>query len=167
MTTLTFKGNPASTIGDLPEIGEQAPNFSLVASDLSERSLNDYTGKTIVLNIFPSLDTGVCALSVKALNTLAAELTGLQVLHISKDLPFAQKRFCQAENINNSETLSAYRSSFSDDYQLTLEDTPLKGLCARTVIVIDKEQKIRYVELVSEITQEPNYDQLKTAIEAL
>lgn len=164
MTQTMFKGNPATLIGNGLQKGDTAPDFSLVAADLSEKSLANYEGKTLILNIFPSLDTGVCALSVKAFNDLAAKNNHVQVLHISKDLPFAQKRFCQTESINNSESLSAFRASFSDDYRLTLQDTPLKGLCARSVIVIDTARKISYVELVSEITTEPNYNAVQNAI---
>lgn len=156
--TITFKGNPVKLIPEkLVSIGETAPAFTLINKDLKEVQLKDFIGKKIVLNIFPSLDTGVCALSVKRFQTLAAEYPQLAVINISMDLPFAQKRFCSAEEINAAETLSAFRSTFGKDYGLTMADGPLKGLLARTVIVLDESGKITYIEQVPEITQEPDY----------
>lgn len=164
MASITFKNTPANIQGTLVKEGQSAPDFKLIAADLSEKSLNDFAGKTLILNIFPSLDTGICALSVKQLNELAKKNKDIQVLHISKDLPFAQKRFCQAEAIENSSTLSAFRSSFELDYGLGLSDTPLKGLLTRCVIIIDSKQTISYVQLVSEITTEPNYAAIEAAL---
>lgn len=164
MTSITFKNTPATIQGTLVKEGQLAPDFKLIASDLSEKSLKDFVGKTLILNIFPSLDTGICALSVKQLNELAKKNSDIQVLHISKDLPFAQKRFCQAEAIENSVTLSAFRSSFDQDYGLGLSDTPLKGLLTRCVIVIAPNQAISYVQLVPEITTEPTYAAIEAAL---
>ena len=164
MATVTFKSDPVTTLGTLPQVGQQAPDFSLVKSDLKEASLQDYAGKRKVLNIFPSIDTGVCATSVRTFNQKAASLTNTVVLNISKDLPFALKRFCGAEGIDNVETLSAFRSTFSQDYQVELEGSPLKGLFSRAVIVLDENNQVLYTEQVPEITQEPNYN---SALEVL
>lgn len=160
MATITFKSDPVTTQGTLPQPGQTAPNFSsLVRSDLKEVSLQDYAGKRKVLNIFPSIDTGVCATSVRTFNQKAASLTNTVVLNISKDLPFALKRFCGAEGIDNVETLSAFRSTFAQDYQVELEGSPLKGLFSRAVIVLDENNQVLYTEQVPEITQEPNYNE--------
>lgn len=158
MAQVTFKGSPAQTVGDLPGIGSAAPDFTLVKQDLSEATLADYTGKKLVLNIFPSIDTGVCALSVKAFNTKAAGLENTAVLCVSVDLPFAHARFCGAEGIENVETASAFRANFGDHYGVTLADGPLAGLFARAVVVIDESGKVIYTELVPEIAQEPDYE---------
>jgi thiol peroxidase len=158
MAQVTFKGTPVQTVGELPAIGSTAPDFTLVKQDLSETTSADYAGKKLILNIFPSIDTGVCALSVKAFNTQAASLENTTVLCISLDLPFAHARFCGAEGIENVETASAFRSSFGDHYGLTLADGPLAGLFARAVIVVDESGKVTYTELVPEIAQEPDYD---------
>ena len=158
--SITFKSNPATTVGDFPALGSTAPGFILIGADLAEVSLDQYAGQKVILNIFPSLDTGVCAASVRAFNQLAQQDQGLVVLHISLDLPFAQKRFCQADGIDNSIALSAYRSSFPDDYGIRLVDTPLKGLCTRAVLVLDDNKQVLYSELVSEITNEPNYQKV-------
>ncbi|MGJ1286942.1 thiol peroxidase [Sphingobacterium spiritivorum] len=159
MATITFKGSDVHTQGDLPKVGSQAPDFKLTAGDLSDKSLTDFKGKRVVLNIFPSIDTGTCAASVRAFNKAAADLDNTTVLCISKDLPFAQGRFCAAEGINNVLTLSEYKdSSFSDAYQLRLTDGPLAGLLSRVVIVLDEEGKVVYEEQVSEIVNEPDYD---------
>jgi len=164
MATITFKGTPAKTIGKNLELGQKAPNFNLIAADLSEKTLHDFAGKTLILNIFPSLDTGVCALSVKQLNDLAKKNSSIHVLHISKDLPFAQKRFCQTEAIENSVTLSAFRSDFDKNYGLGLADTPLKGLLTRCVIIINPDQSIHNIQWVPEITTEPNYAAIEAAL---
>jgi thiol peroxidase len=161
---ITLKGNPVNTSGDLPKSGSSAPDFKLVKNDLSEASLSAYAGKKKVLNIFPSLDTAVCALSVKRFNTEAAKLANTVVLNISADLPFAQKRFCGAEGISNAETLSAFRSTFAKDYGVTITDGPLAGLCARAVIVLDANNKVGYTQLVPEITEEPDYAKALAAI---
>ena len=158
MANITFKGNPVSTNGDLPAVGSKAPAFTLVAADLSEKTLADFAGKTKILTINPSYDTGVCQATARAFNQKAAGKDGAVVLAISADLPFAQKRFCGAEGIEGVVTLSSFRSSFSADYGLTMEGGPLKGLTARAVLVIDGDDKVVYSELVPEIVQEPNYD---------
>ena len=146
-------------------MGSKAPDFKLVAGDLSTKSLSDYQGKKVVLNVFPSIDTGTCAASVRAFNQKAAGLDNTVVLCVSRDLPFAQGRFCAAEGISNVETLSEFRdSNFSDAYQLKLVDGPLDGLLSRAVVVIDEGGVVRYTEQVAEVTNEPNYD---SAIAAL
>ncbi len=158
MATIAFKGNPVDTIGTLPTPGSEAPDFKLTAKDLSERSLADYSGKRIVLNIFPSIDTGTCASSVRSFNQKAADLENTVILCISKDLPFAQARFCAAEGIERVEVLSEYKDgNFSDAYQLRFSNGPLEGLLSRAVVVIDEQGKVVYTEQVSEVTEEPNY----------
>jgi thiol peroxidase len=158
MATITFKGNPVQTTGDLPVKGTAAPDFTLVKGDLSEVKLSDFRGKQVVLNIFPSLDTGTCAASVRRFNKEATSLNNTVVLGISADLPFAAGRFCSAEGIENVITLSTFRdNSFAKDYGLLMSDGPLKGLLARAVVVVDPEGKVVYTELVSEIAQEPDY----------
>ena len=158
MAKITFKGNPVNTSGDLPKVGTQAPDFSLVKGDLSEAKLSDYKGKNVVLNIFPSIDTGVCAASVRKFNKDAGSLKNTVVLCISADLPFASSRFCGAEGLENVVTLSTFRdSSFADKYGILMTDGPLKGLLARSVVVVNPEGKVVYNELVPEIAQEPDY----------
>lgn len=164
MSTITFKGNEVHTSGSLPQNGQAAPAFELTASDLSEKSLQDYQGKKLVLNIFPSVDTGVCAASVRKFNTEASGLDNTTVLCISNDLPFALSRFCAAEGLNNVESLSAFRSSFGSDYGVTLTDSPLKGLLSRAVVTVDENGKVLYAEQVPEIAQEPDYS---AALESL
>ncbi|AIJ33671.1 lipid hydroperoxide peroxidase [Corynebacterium imitans] len=164
MATVTFQGNDTTTSGELPAVGEALPNSTLVAGDLSEKSLADYAGKRLVLNIFPSLDTGVCATSVRKFNELAASLDNTEVLCISKDLPFAQQRFCAAEGIESVEALSAFRSSFAKDFGVELEGSPLEGLTARAVVVTDADHKVIHTELVSEITNEPDYQAAEDAL---
>lgn len=158
MARVTFKGNPVNTSGELPSVGATAPDFSLVSTELSDVKLSDYKGKNIVLNIFPSLDTGTCAASVRRFNKEAVALDNTVVLGISADLPFAAGRFCSAEGIKDVVTLSNFRDdAFAEDYGLLMTDGPLKGLLARAVVVIDPEGKVVYTELVSEIAQEPDY----------
>jgi thiol peroxidase len=156
MATVTLKGNEIHTNGNLPSVGDALANFSLVASNLSEKSLADFAGKRLVLNIFPSIDTGTCAASVRHFNVDASTLENTTVLCISKDLPFALNRFCGAEGIANVETLSAFRSNALD--AITFIDGPLKGLLSRSVIVADENGKIIYTEQVAETTNEPNYE---------
>lgn len=158
MATIKFKNTPASTVGSLPEIGTDAPSFSLATLSLGESSLDNFDGKNKVLNIFPSVDTGVCAQSVRQFNQDAAKMPNTVVLNISCDLPFAMARFCGAEGIENVEMLSAFRASFADDYGVRLTDTPLKGLCSRAVVVLSTDNKVLYTEQVAEITSEPNYE---------
>lgn len=165
MATITFKGSEVHTTGTLPSIGSEAPDFKLTAGNLSDKTLADYQGKKIILNIFPSIDTGTCAASVRAFNQKAAGLDNTVVLCISKDLPFAQGRFCAAEGISNVETLSEYKdNAFSDVYQLKIADGPLAGLLSRAVVVIDEEGKVAYTEQVAEIANEPNYDSALAAL---
>ncbi|MEQ8474399.1 MAG: thiol peroxidase [Marinoscillum sp.] len=165
MAQVTLKGNPVNTSGNLPSDGEAAPEFTLVKSDLSETSLASLKGNRVVLNIFPSIDTGTCAASVRAFNQKASELDNTVVLCISKDLPFAMSRFCGAEGIDKVVTLSAFRNqSFAKDYGVEILDGPLKGLIARSVVVLDENGKVKYTQLVNEITAEPDYD---SAIAAL
>ena len=158
MSKITLKGNPVNTIGELPPKGVQAPDFKLVKTDLSEVSLANYAGKRKVLNIFPSVDTPTCAMSVRKFNEQASKITNTVVLCISADLPFAQKRFCGAEGIANVETLSTFRSSFAKDYRVEMADSPLKGLCSRAVVVLDENNKVLHTEQVAEIANEPNYE---------
>lgn len=158
MAKVTLKGNPVTTSGDIPTPGVTLPDFKLVKTDLSEVQLSNYAGKRKVLNIFPSVDTATCATSVRRFNEKAAGLKNTVVICISQDLPFAQKRFCGAEGISNVESASAFRSTFAKDYGLLLQDSPLKGLCARVVVVADENNKVLYSETVPEIANEPNYD---------
>ncbi len=159
MAKITFKGDTVNTYNNLPEVGAQAPDFTLVKSDLSEIKLSHLKGKNVILNIFPSIDTGVCAASVRRFNKDATSVNNTIVLGISADLPFAAQRFCAAEGIDNVITLSTFRNAeFGKEYGLLMEDGPLKGLLARAVMVLDTEGKIVYKELVPEIAQEPNYE---------
>ncbi|SLM63551.1 MULTISPECIES: thiol peroxidase [Dickeya] len=158
-TNVHFQGNPVPVAGAFPAAGSKAPAFSLVAKDLSDVALSHYAGKRKVLNIFPSIDTGVCAASVRKFNQLASELENTVVLCISADLPFAQARFCGAEGLNNVVVLSTLRgASFQQDYGVAIADGALKGLTARAVVVLDENDNVLHSELVNEITNEPNYD---------
>lgn len=165
MATITLKGNPVNTLGTLPEVGSKLPGFNLVKNDLSTASLEDYAGKRLVLNIFPSLDTGTCAASVRRFNKEASDLENTVVLCISRDLPFAQARFCGAEGLTNVETLSDFRGgNFGRDYQLEIVDGPLAGLESRVVIVADEEGTILYTQQVPEIVDEPDYEKALDAL---
>lgn len=165
MAQITFKGSPINTEGNLPEVGSTAPNFKLTASDLSEKSLNDYAGKNVVLNIFPSVDTGVCAQSVRTFNKEVSSVDNTVVLCISKDLPFALNRFCAAEGLNNVATLSDFKNNdFDKAYGVKMTDGPLNGLLSRAVVVINPEGKVVYNEQVPEITQEPDYNHAINAL---
>lgn len=165
MSDVTFKGTPVAVGGTFPRPGDSAPAFKLVGGDLAEHSLEEYGQKTKVLNIFPSLDTGVCAASVRRFNEVAAEHPEVAVLCISADLPFAQKRFCGAEGLDNVITLSLMRGrEFLTDYGVAQESGPLAGLAARAVVVLDGDNQVVYSQLVSEITQEPDYDAALTAL---
>lgn len=163
MATTAIKGNPVNTVGKLPAVGQQAPSYQLVGPDLSDLTPRDVTGRT-VLNIFPSIDTGVCAASVRQFNELAKDLENTTVVNVSNDLPFAQARFCGAEGIDNAKTGSAFRSSFGNDYGVRMTDGPMEGLLARSVVVIDDSGKVVHTELVPEITQEPDYDAARNAL---
>lgn len=159
MARIAFKGNPVETSGSLPKVGDKAPDFKLVNTNLEEVKLSDFKGKTVILNIFPSLDTGVCAASVRKFNEKASSLDNTVVLGISSDLPFAASRFCSMEGIKNTIALSVFRDdSFAKDYGVLLEDGPMKGLTARAVVIIDPKGKVVYNQLVSEITEEPDYN---------
>jgi len=165
MATVTLKGNPLTTIGNLPEKGSSAPEFQLTKNDLSTATLSDYKGKKVVLNIFPSIDTGTCAMSVRQFNKDAASLNNTAVLCISKDLPFAQARFCGAEGIENVEMLSDFKDgNFGNAYQVSFTDGPLETLLSRSIVVLDENGKILHTEQVSETVDEPNY---KAALDAL
>lgn len=164
MANISFHGDPATTIGELPSVGSLAPSFSLTAGDLSDLTNDTLAGKRIVLNIFPSIDTGVCAASVREFNKRAASLDNTAVVCVSADLPFASSRFCAAEGIENVLVGSSFRSSFGRDYGVTLIDTPLAGLLARAVIVLDVDGTVLYEELVSEIGNEPDYDAAVAAL---
>lgn len=159
METIYFQGTPCHTYGMIPAVGMKAPNFNLVNVDLKDVRLSDYQGKRVVLNIFPSLDTAVCAASVRRFNVEAAKMDNTQVICISMDLPFAAKRFCTAEGIDHLEVTSAFRSpTFSQEYGLQIVDGPLAGLLARAVIVVDEDRNVIFSDLVEEITHEPDYE---------
>jgi thiol peroxidase len=157
MAQITLRGNPINTVGELPAVGSKAPAFSLTGGDLAAVSSEQFGGKPVVLNIFPSIDTPVCATSVRTFNERAAG-GGATVVNVSKDLPFAQARFCGAEGIENVKTASAFRDSFGEDYGVILTDGPMAGLLARAIVVIGADGNVAYTELVPEIAQEPNYD---------
>lgn len=164
MAQIKLKGNPINTKGELPKVGSTAPAFKLARNDLSEATLQTYAGKKKMLNIFASLDTSVCALSVKRFNKEAANLPNTVVLNVSADLPYAQKRFCGIEGITNAETLSTFRSSFARDYNLEITDGPLAGLCSRVVILLDENNKVLYSQQVPDITEEPDYEKALAAV---
>lgn len=164
MADISFRNEPTTTSGDLPAVGEKLPSFELVGGDMNAVTDADFAGKRIVLNIFPSIDTGVCAQSVRRFNEFAAGLDNTVVLCVSKDLPFAQQRFCGAEGIDNVVSASAFRSTFGEDYGIIMEGSPIKGLLARSVVVADADHNIIHTQLVDDIADEPNYD---AAVEAL
>ncbi|MBW6492007.1 MAG: thiol peroxidase [Lentimicrobium sp.] len=165
MATITLAGNPINTIGNLPSVGSKAPDFKLVKSDLSVVMLQDFEGKKLVLNIFPSLDTGICASSVRHFNAAAGKLENTVVLCISKDLPFAHGRFCAAEGLNNVVTASDFREgSFGKDYGVTIIDEAFEGLLSRSVVVLDENGIVKYTEQVPEIAQEPDYEAALKAV---
>ena len=165
MTEITLQGNKINTNGETPKVGEEAPDFLLVDSELNNVTLSAYKDKYIVLNIIPSLDTPVCQKSTKIFNERIATMSDVVVLAVSADLPFAMKRFCTSENINSVIPLSMMRSrNFAKDYGVLLVDGPLSGITARAVIVIDKNNKIIHSELVNEIANEPNYDYVLNCI---
>ncbi len=159
MANITLGGNPVHTVGSLPENGTKAPDFTLVKQDLSTTSLADFKGSKVILNIFPSIDTGTCAASVRKFNEKAASLENTKVICVSRDLPFAQTRFCGAEGIANVLTASDFKDgSFGADYGLTITDGPLAGLHSRAVVVINEEGNVVYTEQVPDIKDEPDYD---------
>jgi thiol peroxidase len=159
MAQVTLKGNPIHTNGDLPQVGAKAPDFKLTAGDLKDVTLADFRGKKKILNIVPSLDTAVCATSTRKFNQTGGKLPNTVVLVVSADLPFASKRFCTTEGLENVVPLSLMRDrSFARDYGVLLQDGPLEGICARAVVVVDENDKVVYRQLVPEIGQEPDYD---------
>ena len=163
-TTITLKGNEVHTIGALPSVGTTVKDFALVDSGLNVKTLETFDGKKKVFNIFPSIDTPTCAASSRKFNEEASKLDNTVIINVSKDLPFALGRFCAAEGLNNVETLSDFRSSFGDEYEVTIADSPLKGLLSRAVIVTDENNKVVYTEQVPEIADEPNYDAALAAL---
>jgi thiol peroxidase len=165
MAQITLRGNPINTVGELPAVGSPAPGFTLTGTDLGAVGDDQFRGKPLLLNIFPSVDTPVCAASVRTFNERAAEL-GVAVLCVSKDLPFAQKRFCGVDGIEHVTTASAFRDSFGEDYGVTITDGPMAGLLARAVVVLDTDGKVSYTELVPEIGQEPDYQAAIAALQA-
>ena len=166
MATVTLRGNPVQTSGDLPKKGAVAPDFKLPNQDLKDLSLADFRGKKKILNIYPSVDTPTCAASTRKFNEKAGSLKDTAVICIAADLPFAFKRFCGGEGIAQLQTLSTSmrNSSFADDYGVRIQTGPLAGLCARAVVVLDKDNKVTYTELVKEIANEPNYDAALNAL---
>jgi len=165
MATITLQGNPIHTVGELPKVGERAPEFHLTRGDLKDVSLKDFEGKRKLLNIVPSLDTGVCAASARRFNQEAAKVPGAVILTISCDLPFAQKRFCEAEGIQAVMALSELRvRKFGEDYGVRITDGPLAGLLSRAILVVDEKDTIIYREQVPEIAQEPDYQKALKAL---
>lgn len=166
MATITLKGNPIHTVGELPALGSGAAEFQLVGEDLSNKGLGDFAGKKKVLNIVPSLDTPVCAASARHFNEEATRLGDAVVLNISADLPFAAKRFCESEGLEDVTSLSTFRDTrFGDDYGVTITDGPLAGLMSRAVVVLSADNKVVYTEQVPEIAQEPNYAAALNAVQ--
>lgn len=164
MATITLQGNPFETVGNLPAVGAEAPAFTLVKTDLSEVGLGDFAGKTVILNIYPSVDTGICAASTRRFNEVASSNPDVAVLCISADLPFAHGRFCGAEGLENVVSLSTFRNpEFGTAYGVTIANGPLAGLMSRAVVVL-KDGKVAYTEQVPEIVQEPDYDAALAAI---
>lgn len=165
MTKITLKGNPIKTIGKLPKVGKKAPKFNLTKADLSKAKLKDFKGSKLVLNIFPSIDTGTCATSVRKFNEKAGKLENTKVLCISKDLPFAQARFCGAEGLENVITLSDYtKGKFGKNYGVTIKEGPLEKLHSRAIVIIDENGVVKYTQQVPEITEEPNYEEALKAL---
>ena len=165
MAEITLGGNPIHTLGELPAVGTKAPDFSLTANDLSVKRLTDFSGKKVILNIFPSLDTSTCATSVRTFNEKASSLNNTVVICVSRDLPFAQSRFCGAEGLKNVITLSDFANgSFGKDYALEITDGPMAYLHSRAIVVIDENGTISYTEQVGEIADEPNYEAAISAV---
>lgn len=159
MAKITLQGNPFQTVGELPAVGSTAPGFKLTGVNLDDITLDQYKGQKVVLNIYPSIDTGICALSTRKFNEAANSLDNTVVICVSKDLPFAQKRFCGAEGLENVVSASEYKDSeFSHAYGVGIQDGPFGGLMSRAVVVIDENGSVVYNEQVPEIAQEPNYD---------
>ncbi|MDO5031759.1 thiol peroxidase [Corynebacterium sp.] len=164
MATTKFQGNHVETAGELPAVGSELPDFTLVGTDLEEVTKADFAGKRLVISLFPSVDTGVCAQQLRSFNEKAAGLENTVVLSVSRDLPFAQERFCAAEGIDNVVSASDFRTDFGEKLGLTLQGSPLKGLLARAVIVTDADHKVVYTELVPEVGTEPDYEAALAAL---
>lgn len=165
MATVTLNGTPFNTNGELPKVCEMAPDFNLKKVDLSSTNLSDFKGANLILNIFPSIDTATCATSVRTFNKRASELENTKVVCVSRDLPFAQKRFCGAEGIDNVITASDFATGdFGKNYGLELENGPLAALHARAIVVVDANGIVKHTELVSDIASEPNYDAAIAAV---
>lgn len=158
MASVTLGGNPVNTVGDLPSVGTKAPYFTVTTADLANVSSDEFRGKRVILNIFPSVNTGVCAASERKFNELAAGLVNTTVISVSMDLPFALNAFCAAEGIENVTPTSSFRTSFGEDFGVTMTDGKFEGLLARSVVVLDEDGIVLHSELVPEIAQEPNYD---------
>jgi thioredoxin-dependent peroxiredoxin len=165
MAQVTLGGNPVSTVGDLPQVGSAAPPFTLAGADLSDITPDSFSGKKVVLNIFPSVDTPTCAASVRAFNERVADRDDAVVLCVSEDLPFAQSRFCGSEGLSNVLTGSTFRSDFGNQYGMTLTEGKLAGLLARAVVVLDESGTVVHTELVPEIANEPDYDAALSALD--
>jgi thiol peroxidase len=163
-TQVTLGGNPVHTVGSLPKVGAKLPTFTLTTGDLQDVSNKDFAGKRVIFNIFPSIDTNTCATSTRTFNSLMGNLKNTEVWCVSADLPFAQKRFCGSEGLNNVKTASTFRSDFGKTFGVTLRDSVLKGVLARAIVVADEKGKVLHTEMVSEIAKEPNYD---AAVKAL
>ncbi len=165
MANITHRGNPVHTIGELPKVGSQAPDFRLTDANLTDLSLADFRGKKKLLNIFPSIDTPTCAMSTRKFNEYAAKHPNAAILMVSADLPFAQQHFCSVENTHNVKTLSIMRDrNFAKDYGVLLTDGLYRGITARAIVVIDENDKVVYTELVPEIRQEPDYEAALAAL---
>ncbi len=165
MATVTLSGNPVPVAGELPAVGSKAPNFTLTGADLSTVTLDQFNGKKLILNIFPSVDTGTCAASTRQFNAKINERDDVVVLCVAQDLPFAFARFCGAEGLDNVQTASTFRSpEFLDHYGVKIEAGPLENLCARSVVVINEKGEVTYTQLVSEIADEPDYEAAMSAV---
>ncbi|AKV55600.1 thiol peroxidase [Bifidobacterium actinocoloniiforme DSM 22766] len=167
MAQIQVGGTPTATVGTLPEVGGPAPAFTLAGEDLNDVVSSSFTGRKLILSIFPSLDTGVCSMSVRKFNQMAQELDDASVLCVSMDLPFALGRFCGAEGIKDAQAASAFRSSFGQDYGVTIAEGPMQGLLSRCVVVIDRGGKVAYTQQVAEVHDEPDYQAARQAVEAL
>lgn len=165
MAKITLGGNPVETVGNLPKVGNDAPNFNLINTDLSEKTLADYKGSKVVLNIFPSVDTGTCATSVRTFNKKASEVENTKIICISRDLPFAMSRFCGAEGIDNLDMLSDFKTGeFGHDYGLAFKNGPFETLHSRCIVILDENGKVIYTEQVEEVADEPNYEAALSAL---
>ena len=164
MAEITLHGNAVHTVGTLPETGTKIKDFQLIDESLKTKTNKDFTGKKIIFNIFPSIDTGVCAAAARKFNEKASSLENTAVINVSRDLPFALKRFCAAEGLDHVETLSDFRGTFGEDYGVTITDSPMQGLLSRAVIVTDENGTVIYTEQVPEIGQEPDYDAALAAV---